>query len=108
MNSMGEAQPVKVRKMPLLAQKLGQLVFCSYIPTGTHGSTRNFWANLTPLSVKGPELGAVPYEPKYEFTSDLGTCGHVAYHPTFRYKSTSYKVPHRVASYHIGAIALTV
>jgi hypothetical protein len=35
-----------------LAQKLGQLQPFSCIPTGLHGPTRIFWANLTPFSLR--------------------------------------------------------
>jgi hypothetical protein len=32
--------------------KLGTSALCSCIPTGMHGLTCIFWANLTPLSLK--------------------------------------------------------
>ena len=48
-------------RRPQVRKTLGQLqaAFSSCIPTGMHGPTCIFWANLTPFSLQGPSVAVL-------------------------------------------------
>ena len=50
----------KVRKTPSWPRSWANFTLCSCIPTGIHGPTCIFWANLTPFSLEAAILEAAP------------------------------------------------